>query len=220
MWMVRQDLRNTSVEWIVVDDCDPPTHVRFGQTVIRPMPRWEPGGKQTFTRNMLAGLAAATGEKILFIEDDEFYARAYLQNMNTLLDSSQLVGQAPARYYHVGIRRFRVLPNHTHASLCQTGIRAELKTRLRGLLEASPTPFIDIPLWNPLTAGTLVRGADDVVSIKGLPGRPGIGIGHRPGRGRPASWTPDSNLEQLKRWCGDDADLYACYADFDVVRNT
>jgi hypothetical protein len=43
-----------------------------------------------------------------------------------------------------------------------------------------------------------------VVGIKGLPGRAGLGVGHRPGTG----WTPDPDFVRLRSWIGDDVDSY------------
>ena len=89
----------------------------------------------------------------------------------------------------------RTISNYGHASLCQTGIRSELLTRLEGLCRR-PSPFIDLALWH---ATGILEATNYVVSIKGMPGRPGIGVGHRPG---PGGWTADPKLEQLQAWTG------------------
>lgn len=195
-WIAGQTYQG-ELDWIVVDDCDPPTCCTMGQTVIRPRPRWSPG-QCTMPRNLIEGLEAAQHEKILFIEDDEAYLPGYVADMVTLLDMAQLAGEIPAHYYHVVKRQYREINNHRHASLCQTGIRRELRTRVKALAERAQ-PFIDVKLWDPVAASLLVT-ASNVVSIKGMPGRPGIGAGHR----ARASWAKDPDLRKLASWLGEE----------------
>jgi glycosyltransferase involved in cell wall biosynthesis len=186
-------------EWIIVDDVDPPTiegpivpycHRRY----IRPAHKWQPGA-HTLTANLIAGAAVATGEKLLFIEDDEIYRPGYLASMEAMLDAHPLAGQAPARYYHVGQRAYKEIANHRHASLCQTGIRRELLSKFLNICRnADPQrPFVDLTLWNG--SGAISREFQ-VVSIKGMPGRGGIGSGHRPAHG----YGLDPKLAVLKEW--------------------
>lgn len=193
------------VQWVIVDDCDPPTiddprafRARFAPWVVeivRPSPRWTPGGGQTLTRNLIEGLTAARGAHLLPIEDDDAYLPGYLSSMRALLSGADLCGQVPARYYNVAERLYRDMENRAHASLCQTGFRSRLVARVKELCRGSE-PFIDVALWR--TGGRLSPG-EDVVSIKGMPGRPGIGIGHRP---PPGSGTFDPELRQLVQWVG------------------
>lgn len=195
-------------EWIVVDDCDPPTEVRMGQHVIRPASRWTPASGCTLGRNLAVGLAQASHDKILFLEDDEAYMPDYFESMALLLDHAMIAGEIPARYYHVGRRVFRVIDNWKHASLCQTGIRRAAAQLVYGLCTRA-TPFIDLELWRACQDRILVQ-AENVVSIKGLPGRPGVGVGHRP---HGTAWTSDPDLAQLYRWLGREASLYAQFRE-------
>jgi hypothetical protein len=193
------------VQWVIVDDCDPPTIVdprafraRFAPWVVeivRPSPRWTPGRGPTLTRNLIEGLTAARGTHVLPIEDDDVYLPDYLSNMRTLLSRADLCGQVPARYYNVAERLYREMERGAHASLCQTGFHRRLAERVTELCRGS-MPSIDIALWR--TGGQLSPGGD-VVSIKGMPGRPGIGVGHRP---PPGSGTFDPELRQLAQWIG------------------
>lgn len=202
----RQNYPGT-IQWIVIDDVNPPTVTTLGQTVIRPIPAWRPG-QITLGRNLAEALGHVKFDRILVIEDDEYLLPGYLSAMDAMLNDADLAGEIPARYYNVQRRVYRVLENSGHASLCQTGFRAELIPRLQSLC-ASPSPFIDVQLWNahPVIRKRLER-TGQVVSIKGLPGRPGIGIGHRPQGG----WAKDPDLEQLQAWIGDHAELYAGFA--------
>jgi hypothetical protein len=205
-WIAGQTFRD--FEWIVVDDGPEPTPMNFVQKVYRPHPLWD--GKHTLLRNLLVGLNAARGDKILFIEDDEVYLPDYLGNMNAMLDAAPLAGEIPARYYNIRQRAFREIGNHGHASLCQTGIRAELKQKFMRICSTVPdgSPFVDLTLWKN---NGVLNPAGNVISIKGMPGRRGIGIGHR--ETLSSAWTADPDLKVLKRWIGiERAGRYEPYA--------
>jgi glycosyltransferase involved in cell wall biosynthesis len=200
-WIRRQTYRG-EVQWIVVDDCEPETMLDMGQEQIRPTPFWRPG-KVTLSRNLAAALPHVRHEKILFIEDDDWYGPEYVAHMVEALDQAPLAGQTPSRYYNVAARKWRLYEGGRHASLCQTGIRTNLLPDLHAALR---TGAIDMHLW--ARAGTLglLWQAMDVVGIKGMPGRKGIGVGHRPSE----KWHDDLDLQQLTAWIGaQDAGLYA-----------
>lgn len=211
------------IDWVVVDDCNPTTRCHMGQTVVRPKRIWTAGGKPSLVTNIDLGLSACRYEKILFIEDDECYLPQYLESMDEALDRSCIAGQTPARYYNVFHRAFRVIPNSMHASLCQTGIRSTVVPILRSIISrhGSTNPFIDIPLWQhcralPGIPGSVsfdagLRPRKDVMSIKGMPGRPGIGAGHRVPSGH---WTLDPDLEWLTAQIGTErAMFYRTFAE-------
>lgn len=194
-WIADQNFHG-AVQWIVVDDVEPATPTHLCQTVIRPKPFWKPGTENTLARNLLAGLEAVKAERVLFIEDDEAYLPGYLANMDAMLDEAAVCGQMNSRYYHVGSRRYRTLENRQHASLCQTGIRADVIPRLQQICREGSLG-IDLRLWH--APGSLSHESD-VVSMKGLPGRPGIGIGHRPAG---SSWRVDVDGIVLREWLGE-----------------
>jgi hypothetical protein len=199
-FMARQTYAG-DIQWLVVDDCEPATRCTMGQTVIRPEHRWSPG-QNTQALNLLAALPHVTQDKVFFVEDDDFVPSDYLARMSVLFDSNptwDVFGERPARYYNVASRACRQLRNRTHASLCQTAIRKECLSEFAKMCRQN-LKFIDIKLWE--CGGVFIDPT--VVGIKGMPGRPGIGMGHRPHAG----WTPDPDLAQLRAWIGDDADLY------------
>ena len=63
--------------------------------------------------------------------------------------------------------------------------------------------FIDIKLWRG-HRDAILFGGHRVVGIKGMPGRGGIGMGHKPG----FSGQRDPKGELLRQWIGADADWY------------
>lgn len=205
--MLRQDYAGP-VRWIVVDDGAEPQPVTFSRPgwdmeIVRPLPFWRPG-QNTQARNLLAGLARVPADaRVVVIEDDDWYRTDWLSTCDAMLAKAELVGECRARYYNLPLRRGRQLSNGAHASLCSTALRGSALGRLRWVCERSPK-FIDLELWKRHASRHLFAGGR-VVGIKGLPGRGGIGMGHRDDfRG---THDPDGSL--LRQWVGTDAELYA-----------
>jgi hypothetical protein len=210
-WMRRalDRLCGLSVEWIVVDDGRSPAVCTLGQRHVRRAPSPDPA--LSFRGNLVAALERAHGEKVLFIEDDDWYAPNYLRQMCAWLDGEAVIaGEARAKYYNVATRRYQQCLNCTHASLCQTGMRAELTPWLLDRLQHTETTFVDLELWHIGAAECprhLWPSSLHCVGIKGLPGKQGIGIGHR----LDDSSGHDPGGHILRRWIGEDA---ADYTEF------
>ncbi len=217
--------------WLVVDDCDPATKCTMGQTIIRPEPRWpEFPEPNTQHRNLAAaihfaminGRSIEPQDKIIFFEDDDWYAPDYIQKQIWRFNSHDIVGETPAYYYHVKNRAFRIfdeseMSNPTpHASLCATAIRGSLLPLLIDALECRA--WIDMYLWrkgSPMgnglsNSGFTASGTASVVGIKGMPGRPGVSQCHR--QEADGRWSGDPDLSRLRQWIGDDADAYKSFS--------
>lgn len=205
-WMARQDYAGP-VRWIIVDDGAEPQPVTFQRegwqlVLIRPSPHWS-AGQNTQARNLLKGLAAVdTADRLVIIEDDDWYSPDWLSTVAQELEHAELVGERLARYYNVQQRRGRQLSNTGHASLCSTAMRGSALQAFAAACRSRPQ-FIDLELWRGATSRHLFDG-HRVVGIKGLPGRGGIGMGHAPDfRGQ-----PDPSGELLEMWVGPDAGAY------------
>jgi glycosyltransferase involved in cell wall biosynthesis len=210
-WIGRQSFQD--FEWIVVDDCDPPTPATMDQRVIRPEPRWS-GGNSQF-RNMLAGLEQVRGGAVMVIEDDDWYAPDYLGRMAEHLATQFLVGESLARYYHVGRRQWREYRNSGHASLCQTGFRKELLPAVADICRKER--WLDQAIWKDHQAvGSLIFGGR-VIGMKGMPGRGGISDAHRFVGG--SKWSGDPGMDQIHRWIGPDHEEYRRFANGHYHRN-
>lgn len=195
------------VKWIVVDDGPEPQQITFqrdGWHVISVtnVPKWQPG-QNTQSANLLAGLRYVDpDDRLVIIEDDDYYATDWLSTVDRYLDQAELVGECRARYYNVTRRIARQLNNMAHASLCSTAMRGDAIETFRNVLPENLT-FIDIKLWQKHKSKRLFDG-HRVVGIKGLPGRGGIGIGHKDD----FSGRPDPDLTLLQHWIGDFATQY------------
>jgi hypothetical protein len=197
------------LQWIVVDDGEVPIRPTLGQEYVRR--KREPGctGVQSFCRNLLTAIPRVRGDLIVIWEHDDWYAPNHLEALLGQLaqDDIQVAGDDAQRYYHVGHRVWRQWKNRG-ACLCQTGF----KGTLLGLFERiilgqlrQGSYGVDGHFWRLVPAGrqSLVH-TSTVVGIKGLPGRPGLGLGHRPGNG----WTRDPDMVKLREWIGADVEAY------------
>lgn len=181
-WMARQTFTG-EVHWIVVDDGPLPQAWSvvlpdsWSTDVVRPQPLWQPG-QNTQARNLLAGLERVEeGARLVIVEDDDWYAPDWLEFVDSALSGHLLVGESHARYYNVATRTARQLRNDSHASLCATACSGNAVDALR-IAAARNEKFIDLSLWRNHRHKRLLA-SHRVVGIKGLPGRAGIGMGHR-----------------------------------------
>lgn len=194
--------------WVVVDDCNPVSNIpttRFETEVIRPDWRWEPG-QNTQAESMLAGLAQIPEDAIVFVlEDDDLYLPEYVETMLTALDGADLVGENTARYYNVATNRFKEMDTPRHSSLASTALRGT-----QALIAACKTrhKFIDLVLWQSFRGRKALVESSNVIGIKGLPGRAGIGAGHKPLFGNP------DTSGVFEQWAGGYAENY------DIFRGT
>jgi hypothetical protein len=208
--------------WILVDDGETPARIAGGARPLTHLRRArEPTatGAQSLCRNLLTALDhLATWPTpptyILFAEDDDWYAPTYISALLTQLAQPGilLAGDDTQRYYHVGLRRHRTYANKG-ASLCQTGMHSSLLPSFAATVRQCllfGTYGVDGHFWAAQPpATTLLTPTLTTVGIKGLPGRHGLGVGHRLEIVR--KWTPDPELAMLRRWIGDDVAQYAQY---------
>ncbi len=212
-YMARQTYQGP-LQWIVVDDCTVrstptpedlllPPQPNFTSVVVYPRPLWSPG-QITLGRNIREAIPLVMYRKILFIEDDDWYSPKYLDFMSNLLDHYCIAGEGCARYYHVPARKYMVLSNLNHASMCQTGICSDLLPHLMKVCEDKDRTFLDIRLWNAARQHGFSNGlcstSDHCIGIKGMSGRAGIGRGHRI---TGSNWVDDNEWDVLTQWIGE-----------------
>lgn len=195
------------VRWIIVDDGPEPQKVTFERenwhlVIVRPSPFWEEG-QNTQARNLKEGLKlVGEDDRLVIIEDDDYYDKDWLRVVNIHLEHSELVGESFAHYYNVESKTYRRMTNMNHSSLCSTAMRGSAIKKFEQLC-VPQVKFIDINLWQAVKRKALFTG-NRVIGLKGLPGRGGIGIGHSDG----FSGQHDADGSVLRRWLGDDAKEY------------
>lgn len=205
-WM-RQQTRQPD-EWIVADGGYVPADCTLAQRHVR-CP--SPPGATNFARNLHAAIQAVTGDVVVIVEDDDHYAPTHIETLVTLLRDPRvsIVGDDQQRYYNVPQRLYRLFDN-TGASLCQTAFKRSVLPIFQRVIQScarAQNYGIDARLWAAVpTEEWRLQRTNTVVGMKGLPGRAGLGIGHRPDRH--PNWKPDPKGDVLRSWLGATADRY------------
>lgn len=165
---------------------------------------------KSITGNVSSALFHIKYDKVLIIEDDDFYFPNYIETAIQRLSNCTLVGEGSSRYYNIQFNKYRINHNLEHASLFQTALRSsELEFLWVSCLKRT-SAFIDTRLWNKegITSKKIFVDKLTSVGIKGLPGRSGIGAGHRPGK-HSHFFQKDPNWKVLKNWIGkENAEVY------------
>lgn len=201
-YMARQNYAGP-VEWHVVDDGRVPLEVEFERDgYALHLHRLAPMAGNSQARNLLHLLSFCQAtDRLACFEDDDWYSPDWLSHVAAELEHAELVGEIRARYYNVATRRWKEMGNTGHASLCATAMRGSAIEAFRLACRRAPR-FIDLDLWRRHRSRHLF-GGHRVIGIKGLPGRGGIGIGHKQHFG-----TPDPDGRILRQWIGKDAEMY------------
>jgi hypothetical protein len=202
-------------QWIVVHDMITKAQAKelqasYPQLELYAGPRtWKPGlNTQRF--NMEEALKHVEGDIVLFIEDDDFYAPEYIETMVKLLQGETLIaGLSNNKYYNLAIPGWKEMGNYRHSSLCTTAVRKALLPMVQAAVDSGELYF-DMHLWASALASKtpMMLKANSTVSvgIKGLPGKAGIGAGHRF-----SGFAIDPNLLKLKEWLQEGAQTYMPY---------
>ena len=205
-WMMSQTRKPD--QWIVVDDGKIPLTPTHGMQYVRREPRPD-DPKHTLDLNLTAALPLIRGNKIIIMEDDDYYAPGYIAEMASRLDQHEVVGIMQAKYYHLPTGRYRIHQNASHCSLSETAFRNSFLPELKELLKGDGDTAVDLHIWQKI-GGRGYRFNDNdrplYLGIKGLPGRVGIGIGHNPDMYRGVQDTADRTM--LKRWVPGDYQIY------------
>lgn len=211
IWMGRQTY-DGPVQWIVVDDGhkpNPAPWVQDGWEVeyVRRDPEFS-GTPASLASNVLAALPLVKSDLVVMVEDDDYYRPHHLETMEFKLNGAMAAGDGMQRYYHVPSRRYVEMVNRG-SSLAQTAFRMDVAKTMEEACNYAierGSKGVDARFWGLLMKRKVpVNIYDDpvtVAGIKGLPGRPGLGIGHRPDDHQTYPWREDPDLEKLLEWTG------------------
>lgn len=210
--MARQTFKGP-VHWIVVDDGHVPVDVELERdgwrvTVVRPATLWQIGDN-TQGRNLIAGLEVADDLQhalVAIVEDDDWYHEGWLQFLVDHAHEAELIGECDAVYYNVASRKWQRLHNGEHASLRCTAMSGDAIETFKVVLE-TPHKYYDQKLWARHKSKKVYQ-REFTVGMKGLPGRPGIALGHDRTRGN-----SDPDLAFLRDLIGQDADWYCKFLE-------
>lgn len=197
-WMAQQDYTGP-IQWIVIDDGKRPTEVTRGQQYIRETPL----DHHSLCRNLRTAIPHIGGECVLIIEDDDYYHPHYISTMVGRLQNADLVGEVGAKYYYVRERKyFHFVNEHTHSSLCRTGMTRAVMDTLRQCSEGR-NASVDLRLWKQWTGSRITWKDTDqtqslCVGIKGMEGRtsPNWKVSRKS--------KADTDGATLRKWVGND----------------
>lgn len=149
---------------------------------------------KVFTEALDAG-----AETILLIEDDDHYPPEYVEQYLTVFELGwNYIGSSQTRYYNLASRSFVLMNHPRRSSACATAFTAKGASLFLRVLEGCNTPFADIEMWKAVQElDTYLFRFPTMTGIKGLPGRPGAGVGHRV-----ALPLQDREGLLLERWVG------------------
>jgi len=203
-WMKHQVLK--ADQWVVVDDgIKPLTKTKSFDYIRREPKKSDP--QFTLIENLKCALPHIKGDKILIMEDDEYYSPYYIQVMSKHLSRHEVVGIGNSKYYHLPSGGNFTIGNMRHASLAETGFRRSFLPKFKGLLSQGNV-YIDTLLWRAAN-GFIFTDSDKnplYLGIKGLPGRRGIGRGHDLSLYK--KYPPDTSRLKLKKWVPEDYRIY------------
>lgn len=200
-YMARQTVQPR--QWIVADDGEVPATLTRGQTHLISKREYE--GAKSLASNLLRGLEAAKGDIILIMEHDDWYRADHIKTCVEQLEGADATGSIWQRYYNVQNRHWRVMRN-VGSALCNTAFRSSL---IPAMQKAAEQAFnedkigLDRLFWDSIDGRT--HEINTMVGIKGLPGRTGLGLGHKPPDNQ---WTADPDHKVLREWVGDDVSNY------------
>lgn len=206
------------IEWIIVDGGYAPINFEQASSLTSAYyyRNLVPGASplHNFLSNMLLGLLRAKGDKIFFIEDDDYYKENYLYVLSLLLGGYDLVGEGNAIYYHPRSRGFHIFSDRSRTCLSHTAITNSVVPKFKQIIKTFSTCYLDKQLWS--SVGNRIMRIDRnplSISMKGLPGKQGFEYEHN------ACWygLKDVDGQLLKDWIGEeDAQVYL---DFYVEDN-
>jgi len=217
-WVVRQTYKG-DMQWLVVTDGKLDGYDFDSPLIDLAVRKPKKGEFHSHISNIHYAVPRVKGDPVLFMEDDDWYAPNYIEDRLSSMEGVLVSGVTPPLYYHVGLRRAKKLSkNKVFAPLSTTTMRAEVLPLLDEVAhkrEARKRLMVDSRFWTRrLVEDDVPRRIthqsppDDVifVGMKGMPGQPGIGIGHR--KRSPGN---DPEMETLRKWIGEDAERYAKY---------
>lgn len=215
-WMRQQRLAGIGpIQWIVVDDGDEAVDLSCfagladkGWAIdhYRREPR-DDDPPHTLCLNMRVALPQIKHDKILIIEDDDYYSPDYVATVCSWLERADLVGETSANLYFLQSREYQCFQNSQIAGWCKTGFRPAVIPTIWHAVLTSDQHALDLRVWRGWS-GTKYLVQDDsgrggfCIGIKGVPGR----RGH--------TWSHDGNvvddplLIKLNDWIGQDLEHY------------
>ena len=151
-WMAKQTV--LPKQWIVVDDGREPLKKTVGFEYIRREPTIS-DYTHTLCLNLEKALAAVNYNKIVIMEDDDWYDPTYIDYMSKLLDRADLVGFGNLIFYYPKTHKYMVKGMPKNPAFAQTAFKKVLIPVVQGICRSAPKEYelcgkglVDRFLWN------------------------------------------------------------------------
>jgi hypothetical protein len=209
-------------KWFIIDDgaCKLQNIVegKIGNTEIV-MIRHEPDpNKITLKRNLMSVLDRLNiDDKIIIIEDDDYYPNTYIETMSRLLDEYTVVGGLTRKYYNLNFKSYWEFKRLLYGTLHSTAFKATTQTLgfIREVCSNEIGYKVDIEFWrmvkkegvsNFLHSDSRVQ----VIGVKGWPaGRKGANSDSHVRR--KSKYIRDKNLDKLNCYFGSFSQKYEAF---------
>jgi hypothetical protein len=202
-WMLRQTIQ--PLQWLIIDDGDIPLPEGLIQDLdyIRRIPT---NDACSIKQNIKEALDYIQYNRVIIVEDDDWYAPDYFKTVLSYLKDYDLAGQGNHIYYHFPAKRWHNNQNKNHASLGMTGFTYKVFDTVRLYCGNTDTFFLDLEIWRAYQGKkTVFFGKPLNIGMKGLPGRKNAGIGKNLAF---YSNQDDENYSFLRNHIGDDVEVY------------
>jgi hypothetical protein len=152
-WVARQTIDYH--QWIVVDDGkEALREIPMNCTYIRRVPQKD-DPPHTLCLNMREAFNHVKHEKVIIIEDDDWYSSNYMYIMSSLLDNYHMVGVGSLVFYHVQLPGYSVRKTSRQPALYQTAFRSEVIPFVQHVCQNSykhkdltQKGLLDLNIWN------------------------------------------------------------------------
>lgn len=212
-WITTQTLRPD--QWIVVDDGTSPVtdFIRLPSwtTYVR-RTRTDADAKHTLSDNIKASIEHIKNDKVVIMEDDDWYSASYLATITPHLENSDLVGFNEIFYYHPFGRVWKTGMPERHTAFAQTAFTRGAIPTLIEVCNSRSTDvrdqgLIDRFFWHDFKGPSKLISLDEPVhlGIKGGFGRMGLAEGHNHD-----SWgyQDDEHLEFFRSFLGSESSFF------------
>lgn len=217
-WVLTQTVMPS--QWIIVDDGTIPL------TDAMQLPKWATYVRRerkptdpphTLSSNLLSAIDHIENDKILIMEDDDWYAPNYIEFMLPYFDQADMIATNRITYYHLLGRVWKQGKPAKHSALAQTGFTQKAIPQLKRVCEMDnweirEKGLVDRYWWHSFEGTQLLIQEPPLLhaGFKGLFGRKGLAEGHEH-----TSWgyKKDDDYTFLKSIIGDDIVFYKFWAD-------
>ena len=150
-WMDNQTVKPT--QWIVVDDGKEPLKNMEGFEYIRREPT-KSDYTHTLCLNIEKAMAVVRCDKIIIMEDDDWYDPTYIDYMSKLLDKADLVGFGNLIFYYPSTRKYMKKATAKNPAFAQTAFKRSLIPVVQEICRGASKEYelcgkglIDMFLW-------------------------------------------------------------------------